>query len=193
MERESKMPESTVMTCRHITSSDTEVIKGFENANPEGGFLASYLKQVAYDDEKNNMMRTYLVFDNISNELVAYFSLKSGFVSAEKKTIFHSDFDSIPGFEVANFAVNGKFIKNHSDMKGIGYYIFNKFIVPTARNAADIVGAKVLYIFALPHEKLIANYRKYGFSRLEPHQERLIHKRIRPRYDEDCIFMYLVL
>ena len=49
----------------------------------------------------------------------------------------------------------------------------------------------MIYIFALPIEKLIGYYNdKLEFSRLHEIEEEKMHNRIRPEYDKDCIFMY---
>ena len=40
---------------------------------------------------------------------------------------------------------------------------------------------------------LIEHYGKMGFSRLPPKQERFVQHHVKPKYDEDCIFMYQVL
>ena len=89
--------------------------------------------------------------------------------------------------------MNGSYIKQHPEAKGIGNYILKTFILPIAKNAASIVGIKFIYLFALPHKKLIMHYNEIGFSRLPSTMERLVHKRIKPRYDRSCIFMYMIL
>ena len=43
------------------------------------------------------------------------------------------------------------------------------------------------------YDELISNYEKYGFSRLAEKYEIEIHNRLKPEYDESCIFMYRML
>lgn len=40
-------------------------------------------------------------------------------------------------------------------------------ILPVVREAAESIGIKILYIFALPYDELISRYEKYGFSKLD--------------------------
>lgn len=176
---------------RHIQPADTAIIAKFTLANDSGGFLAEYLHELAINDEMDNRMRTYLVFTRDSNELVAYFSLKAGFVAAgEKGAFFWREFDSSPGVELANFAVNGEYKKAHPIVKHIGAYVFSECILPVVYEAARYIGIDILYIFSLPYESLINYYGTLGFSRLTHKQEWMNHRRIRLRYDGGCIFMY---
>lgn len=173
-----------------ITKEDEEIINSF-SCRQNGGYLEGYLKECALEDENNSVARTYLVKDMATDELVAYFSLKAGFVSVnEDRGLFESRFDTIPAVELANFAVNANYISTHMTAKGVGKVVFKDFILWIIEKAAEWVGIDFVYIFALPNEKLIKRYRQYGFTRLSSLQERAIHKRIRPRYDENCIFMY---
>ena len=52
---------------------------------------------------------------------------------------------------------------------------------------------KFIYIFALPYEGLIQRYGQYGFKRFEPGHEADLHRRLKPSYDDECIFMYQIL
>ncbi len=75
-------------------------------------------------------------------------------------------------------------------MRGTGLIIFSDFIVPVIKKASKSVGVKIIYIFALPFERLIHRYREYGFLRLDSVSEDELHKRLKPNYDENCIFMF---
>ena len=145
-------------------------------------------------------MRTYLVRDTITDELAGYFSLKSGMVSLNEREIVQEDgtmsttFDTVPGIEVANFAVNNTYLKSHENVTGLGIMIFRSFIRVIAQNSAETIGSMVLYIFALPFDSLIERYRTvYSFLRLDTNEENDLHKRLKPYYDQSCIFMYQML
>ena len=185
--------ENNVSYCCHISSSDMEEIYHFARANKNGEGLVVYLKEYALQDEETNMARTYIVRWKENNEIVGYFSLKSGLMVLQEGSLFRHYYNTIPGVELANFAVNGKFLERHPEIHGIGYIIFCDYILPIVKQWATYIGTKILYIFALPYESLMENYKKYGFSRLTKGQEKLIHGRIKPKYDKDCIFMYQVL
>ena len=166
----------------------------FSVRDGRGEGLVYYLQHDAFPDEEAGVMRTYLVRDNRTSELAGYFSLKAGFVSFnEMETEAGARFDVLPGVELANFAVNDGYIQKNPDSKGAGAIIFKRLIVPIIENVSKQVGVKVIYIFALPVEALIHRYIQYGFKRLEPDQEIDVHKRIKPRYDEGCIFMHQIL
>ena len=99
------------------SKSDLLDINGFTIDAPEGQGLSVYLKEYSCEEELERNMRTYLVRDIVSDECVGYFSLKAGLISlneieteiedaetGEHKTI--REFDTLPGVELANFAVN---------------------------------------------------------------------------------------
>lgn len=194
MNKERAILKDSPFYCVHISSEDLGAIKRFQSANKRSGFLVRYLQEVALIDEDAGNARTYLVYDEDTAELVAYFSLKAGFVATnESKSPFTRAFDTEPGVEISNFAVNGEYKKAHPDARHVGAYIFEAFILPLIKAAAEKIGIRILYIFALPYTPLIDYYRSLHFIRLSTDQERAMHRRIKPRYDRGCIFMYQVL
>ena len=183
---------------------DAQDIDRFRIDAPEGQGLSEYLKRYARQEEMNRSMRTYLVRDNETDECVGYFSLKAGLISLNEVEVeveddatgemhIEREFDTLPGVELANFAVNSAYIERYPYQKGVGYVIFKKFIIPMIDAASENVGVKMVYIFALPYGSLMKRYERYGFRRLSDSQETDLHKRLKPRYDESCKFMYLVL
>ena len=185
--------QNDLFYCNHLGASENDErdIKDFTVIDSNGEGLISYLRYLAFPDEDSGTMRTYIVRDIYSSELVGYFSLKAGLISVnEVHTENGESFDTIPGVEVTNFAVNNTYIRNHPDMKGIGLIIFNDFIVPIIENASKSIGIKIIYIFSLPFERLINRYHSYGFLRLDSESENELHKRLKPNYDEECIFMF---
>ena len=184
--------ETDYFYCNHISESDLIDIKNFIIDEPRGYGLVRYLQNEALKDEKSNNARTYIVRDKKDNMIVGYYSLKAGFMADNERRLFLGKriFDSIPGVELANFAVNGEYKRMNPDYKGLGKIIFSKFVIPTVHQGQEHLGLSILYIFSLPYENLIRNYEKMNFSRLAKFQEKSMHKRIRPYYDTDCIFMY---
>ncbi len=191
-----------VFDCRHISGDDIEKLSSF-TVRKGGGFLADYLSHdtadgkvvspALYDEEMHNA-RVYLVIDKETDELAGYFALKAGYIAVHpSRRLFTKEFDTVPGVELANFAVNDSYIQAHGEQKGLGASIFKYCVLPIARDAQDYVGIRFIYIFALPDEGLIKRYQNYGFTRLNRLQEKSTHKLIRPRYDRGCIFMYQTL
>lgn len=185
--------QNDLFYCNHlgVSENDEKDILNFSVMDPNGYGLVRYLRFMAFAEENAGTMRTYMVRDNFSSELVGYFSLKAGLISVnEVHTEDEVTFDTIPGVEIANFAVNQMYLQAHPDMKGIGLIIFNDFILPAIEEAAKSVGVKIVYIFALPFDRLIKRYGEYGFLRLDSASEDELHKRLKPNYDEDCVFMF---
>lgn len=181
---------SDVFSCSHLGThpNDEELIKGFSAKKGQG--LERYLRYQAFPDEDSGTMRTYMIRNEKTGELAAYFSLKAGLVSTNEQD---SSFDVLPGVELANFAINDNYIDAHPHFKGSGEIIFGKFVVPKVLEAAKIIGVRFIYIFSLPEDRLIEKYMEYGFQRLTPELEIAVHQRLKPRYDKDCIFMFTLL
>lgn len=187
---------SNLFYCEHLNNSaeHSHLIESFSATRPEGFGLENYLKNFAIKDELSGCSRTYLVRDAVNGDLVGYFSLKAGSITVnEKRNYLGSSFDTVPGIELANFAVNGHYKESHTELTGIGKAIFYYFIIPRACEAARIIGASILYIYALNQKGLIKHYETLKFERLDKTTERRLHRRIKPRYDEHCIFMYQIL
>ena len=75
----------------------------------------------------------------------------------------------------------------------MGYVVFTHFIRPIVEEISSMVGVKLIYIFALPYERLMRRYEEYSFQRLQEEAERHLHARLKPAYDEGCIFMYQLI
>ena len=184
--------ESGLLYCESLskTQKTQDDIQHFSVLHEETGKgLVRYLQESASFDEELGSMRTYFVRMRGTQECVGYFSLKAGLVSL-RETQFEdkAEFDTLPGVELANFAVNAAFVRKYH-VKGIGGVIFTDFILPIIREAAGLVGICLVYLFALPHAALLKNYERYGFQRLSPEAESQLHKRLKPAYDQSCIFM----
>lgn len=187
-----KLLENEIFYCEPLLADENSLhqIQKFHVATETGLGLEVYLKRYALSDEMSHEARTYLVKDNITKEIVGYFSLKTGMVAARKKRrLFHIEIDSLPAVELANFAVNSAYKKAHQEQTGIGSIIFLDFVLPMIKMAAERVGICIVYIFALPYNNLIKYYETLNFRRLNKAEETFIHRKYKPRYDEGCIFM----
>ena len=189
--------------CDHLGASeqDKKDILSFTVRHPEvAEGLRDYIREWAFQDEENGLMRSYLVRDLKTDELVGYFSLKAGMVSINERRIVdesgeeRTEFDTVPGIEIANFALNESYCARHTKVSGLGILIFREFIQKLAYRTARMVGVLMLYIFALPYDSLIRRYHEvYRFERLNKESESALHTRMKPAYDESCIFMYQML
>jgi len=207
--------QSELFYCDHlgVSEHDEQDIMSFTIRDTKGSGLLQYIRYFAFPEEDEGVMRTYIVRDKRSFEMVGYFSLKAGLISYNERDIPVIDevtgevvideatgerkmrrvFDTLPGVELADFAVNQKYIDNHPDLKGVGLVIYNSFILPVIKEAAETIGIKILYLFALPYDDLIHRYETYGFSRLEEELEVELHKRLKPHYGDSCKFMFRML
>ncbi len=167
-------------------------IKNFAIRERSGFGLELYLKQTSVFDEENRLNSTYLVKDKMTHEIVGYFSLKTGLFTVEMSSV-EGYFDTIPSVEMSNFAVNALYRANHPDIKRIGEIIFRSFVLPIVKHIQNFVAVKALYIYALPEEKLISHYERLGFARLSEEEEAFVHAHVKPKYDDDCIFMYQIV
>lgn len=177
----------------HIFDSpDNELlIQNFKVDKQSAKGLEYFLKYWAFPDEDEKSNRTYLIKDRTTGELAGYFSLRNGMITQQVNNLSEDDiFNSIPAIELSNFAVNSEYKKNHKDITKLGAYIFTTFILKLTQKLSEYTGIQVLYIYALPNEKLIKYYKTLGFTRLLPEDEKYVHAHIKPKYDQKCIFMY---
>lgn len=169
------------------SGSETALVENFRASKGAKG-LERYLKECALRDERGNDSRTYLVKDSLSGELACYFSLRACLAPLSLPDGF---FCTIPGVELANFAVNDAYRAKQRTARKTGAYAFRNFILPLARLSSSIVGAKWLCLYALPDERLLRYYSEnLGFMRLPAERENFVHSRFKPQYDKGCIFMY---
>ena len=71
--------QSELFYCNHlgVFENDEKDIMNFTIDRDEGSGLLDYIQHHAFPEEDAGIMRTYLVRDNKSSELVSYFSLKA--------------------------------------------------------------------------------------------------------------------
>lgn len=136
-----KILSNELFYCEHLTydrSIVEEIKKNFFVLHERGKGLEIYLKERSFIDERFNENRTYIVRDIITDEIVGYFSLKAGLFSIQESidlTIGESvaNFETLPGIELAEFAINQRYIVAHPEKKGSGIIVFNDFVVPIVK------------------------------------------------------------
>ena len=188
-----------LFSCEHLklTRKNMDDVDNFMITVPEGKGLMDFLQQDAFHNETVGLCRTYLVRDIDSEELAGYFSLRAGLISSNEKIMDDGDeqvseFDVIPGIELSALAINERYIEAHPRRKGCGLIIFNDFVLPLVNEAAKIIGVQVLYGFSVDEKgKLMKKYiQEYGFERLDSKSEKMLHERLRPRNENDCVFIF---
>ena len=67
----------------------------------------------------------------------------------------------------------------------------SSWILPIAKHVSGIIGARILFVYALPHPKLMSYYANtLGFRTLPPDLERFLYDRVKPDSDKGCVFMF---
>ena len=171
--------------------------------------LEQYLKQCAWSDDENNLVRVYLIKTYFSKEVIAYFALKTGLLSIdsdERDTAREFNAkqqgiklvpDTISSIEISHFAVNDDYRKRHNNVKGLGQYIYPTFIYPIIRKISNLTGFKVIYLYAADNsekdkKKLVSYYKDvFGFVDASNDTNRFIP--VTSYYDDECVFMYHIL
>lgn len=201
------------MYCEPLTCKDInkELIKSFyierekEYSNPmnTGGRvigLEAYLKYSAWDDDLNGEIKAYVVKTYFSNEIVAYFALKTSAMIIDSKisnaqgdkTYKHGKklvSEIIPCVEISHFAVNDRFREKHN-VKTLGNIIYPEFIYPIIDKFSKIVGVRCILLYAAGDEHLVNYYEKvFGF---ETTQDTEVVP-VMPYYDIGCVPMYYML
>lgn len=179
--------ENELFILKHLSESDDLS----EFTVNQGKGLENYLKEYALSDEINNHARTYLVIYKGNNSIVAYFSLRTGLIPISRG--FFKGFDTYTGIELANFAVNTNARNEIKEISRLGSYIFYTFIYSLVQEINKLVGAKYLYIYALPNDRLMEHYTTMGFSLFPKQAEKYIYRHSKPYYDKGCRFMYQII
>ena len=189
-ERKLELVSEAFVVCPLSETPENErLISDFSAGNNALG-LEDFLKNHAQRFENSGENRTYLVKDSVTGELACYFTLRSGLIPVPNNRVdgYLTTFSAI---ELAYFAVNEHYRKSKGTPLKIGFYVFDTFILPIVRFAAQIVGARFLYVYALPRPKLISYYaREMGFRRLPDNLSEFLYARVKPDSDDGCIFMF---
>ena len=185
--------DSAEFNLRHLTGSadDRHRIAAFSAGKNALG-LERYLKESSIDHELAGENRTYLVLDAITDELACYFTLRSGLIPVPENS-GEGYLSTLSGMELAYFAVNENYRRSKAKTTNtrIGFYVFDKFILPISKHVSGIIGARILFVYALPHPKLMSYYANtLGFRTLPRELERFLYDRVKPDSDEGCVFMF---
>ncbi len=122
-----------------------------------------FLKTKAFDYEKHNKARTYLVMDD--GEIVAYFSL--AFKSIDLQPLSKNQKKKITAGESGDDTYSayliGHIAKKDGYDKKMGEFLLDSAI-DLIFEAQKIVGGRLVYLDCKDQKKLIELYENYGFS-----------------------------
>lgn len=176
--------------CVRISQCSLELLNTFSlSTEKEAYTLECYLKDPkwAIQEELTGLARTYVICDMRLNFIVGYFTLRAGQCHINHSRVVE------PGIELAMYAVNDSYKSFFDNLTfSFGEWIFSQFILPKAKEAASIVGVKLIYLFALPNKpRLTEFYKRLGF--INPKYASDSKRRIRtiiPTFGRGCIFMF---
>lgn len=147
-------------------------------------------------DESNGTARTYVILDRKLDCIMGYFTVKAGQCYLNEGGWLRKSYKVLPGVELAMLAVNDRYRELYDGPSfSFGEWIFEAFVLPKIKEASQLIGVKVIYIFALPYKpNLIEFYKKLGF--INPNYTTGAKRRIRttlPAFDRGCVFMFQIL
>ncbi len=187
--------------CRLLSAkTDISDVDDFLITKASGKHIEDYIKDQAFRDQRTGVNRTYLVRDIETNEIAGFFSLKAGMafndeVEDKDANNFSKLLNILPGVELSYLGVNENYVKQHADAKGLGAFIFKRFVFAAIADLRQFVGVRMLYGFSVENEgPLMDRYLTvYGFARMPKEVETEMHQRLRPNIDDDCTFVYMFL
>lgn len=112
---------------------------------------------------KSTRYVTYLVKNNTSNDILAYYTLSASAIFWEP----NGNIKKNPAIEINYFSLDDKFAFNENGKGiGLGALIFEDFIRPTIELISQYLGISIVILFAIPskNNKVINAYEKMGFS-----------------------------
>ena len=171
--------------------------------------LEAYLKRCAWEDDQRNDVKIYLIKDQITMDIAAYFGLKAGMVvdnendvptiDVIKETLLYSNTKPvssvIPGIEISHFAVNDnyrrKISRTNNPVKGLGHFFYPAFIYPIIQEASKKIGIRMIYLYAAGDNHLTDYYKNvFQFEMLNWSD---YYMPLQPEYDGNCTFMFRFL
>lgn len=185
--------ESPLFDYERLIDGNEYSIKRFESVHGATG-LTEYLKKQALKDEQDLYVRNYVVKIKNTEAVIAFFTLKAGAIpyseSAQSLT-FTKETKLVPGIELVNIALNDYYISRIKKMPvKCGKYIFNEIIEKMILEISNVIGVKVIYLFAA-NQKLADYYETWGFYKnADKRFNDTLNQQWQNEYSKDCVFMY---
>lgn len=145
--------------------------------------LNLFLTDSSFDYDSNKLGSTYLLFEEDSRTLLAFYTIKTNAIQTydEEKC----EYNALPMIEIARIAVEFDFQKN-----GIGRLLFYDYIIPKVKAVSDLVAVYGLMVFVEGHnENGIKFYKSLGFKKADD----TVQKMIGETFNEKCDLYILSL
>ena len=150
------IPEFVLYAISHFSCRDKDV--------------ETFLKNKAFDFERRDKSRTYLIFDDANNILLGYFTLSLKALpfneNVSKNTIknidgFSNDIQSVGVILIGQF---GKDLVTAKDIEG---KILFDICIETVYMAHKIIGGRFVLLECRDIEKIVLFYKRNGFQSLQ--------------------------
>lgn len=189
-----------------VKSNDNNYSKVIQFQCSRAKSLQKYLIDDAVRDDVHYISKTYIVFDEDADMIVAYFSLRTACIirncieNRKNETLVEN---IIPCIELAKLCVNEQYLewlrKNDYIDNGVGTYVFDTFIVPLLAVLTEFIGFLEVIIFAICDKdgKVVNAYRKHmGFETIEEDKDKIVSvfddaSIIVDKYSDGCTFMHM--
>lgn len=160
-----------------------------------------------FKEDVNSSISIYIVYDTNAKIIVGYYTLMPSCMirEYEEKDISVSDNreievqKSIPCLEIEKFAVNERYLdwleKKGYNNRGVGYFIFKKYIIKTIIYLSGYMNFSFIILHAISESKVIEAYRNMGFETFEDDETNIVSlldgvSSIKEAYVNGCKFMY---
>lgn len=154
----------------------------------------------------NGRIKLYIIWDNENQIIVGYFTLITTcmIVKMNEETnpehIQEKDVEKIiPCVELEHFALNDiylRWLEEHQyNNKGIGNFIYNKYIADIIASLSAEINFTYLILHAFNDLKVIDSYKRMGFETIEDDAESIVPvlsdvKALHSEYAGNCKFMF---
>lgn len=167
--------------------------------------LQKYFIEDAIRDDFHHEAKTYIVYDNDAQMIIAYFSIRTTCMVRQLTQIVENKRlvkKVIPCIEISKLCINDIFLeflhKNGYNNKGIGAYVYRTCVAPMVVVLSALIGFDEVVLYAVKDKegKVVKAYRNHmGFETIEDDGMKIISvlgdaTPLIDEYSDQCEFMF---
>ena len=138
--------------------------------------LNTFLCDDSFDYEENRLGATYLLFENIDNYILGFYTLKTNAIQIQEDDNL---VNALPMIEISRIAIEYEFQRN-----GLGKQLFYEYILPKIEEVAKIVAIFGIMVFVEEdNDRAVAFYEHLGFVKANTQ----VQNQITDTFNEDCV------
>lgn len=132
--------------------------------------LSNFIKKQAIPFEENSLARTYVLYDQDKNCILAYITLVCSEVTSEQKLVDKAGFSykTYPAVKIARLLVDSRY--RTADYKGIGKYLVEFAIGIAKTEVCPAIGCRFVMVDA--KKESVGFYEKCGFTMIDTDHNR---------------------